>query len=65
MVVGLATDPFEVDVYDIIEGKAPYDVVEAKTKSIISSLSVRAGVYRDLVRSEHKTKSKRLWRLAV
>ena len=43
MVVGLVTDPFEVDVYDIIEGKAPYDVVEAKTKAVVSSLSVQAG----------------------
>lgn len=43
MVVGLATDPFEVDVYDIIEGNAPYDVVEDKTRAVVSSLAVQAG----------------------
>jgi predicted RND superfamily exporter protein len=41
MIVGLKIDPFNVDIYDIIGGTSPYDVVEKKTKEILSSLPVR------------------------
>ena len=43
MVIGLATDPFEVDVYDILEGKSPYEQLERKTQTILSNLSIQAG----------------------